>query len=132
MQTNTIYVEQSKILVELAEKSDCIIVGRCANHVLRDYKPWRIFIYAEIEAKMKRWRVPDKQLKQHIVGIDKSRASYYKFVTDGQWEKKTNYDLCINTTYAPIKKVAHIVALLSFDISEWLIFNSSNQIVLQN
>lgn len=126
MQTNSIYVEQSKILVELAEKSDCIIVGRCANHVLREYEPLRIFIYAEIEAKMKRCRekaqeherMTDKHLRQQITGIDKGRASYYKFVTGEHWEKRTNYDLCINTTYTPISKVAHIVAQLLFDISE--------------
>lgn len=125
MQTNSIYIEQSKILVELTEKSDCIIVGRCDNHVLRDYEPLRIFIYAEIEAKMKRCRekaqehehITDKQLIQQIIGIDKGRASYYKFVTGEQWEKKTNYDLCLNTTFHSIKQMAHIVTQLSHSLS---------------
>jgi len=125
-QTNSIYLEQSKILAELAEKSDCIIVGRCANHVLLEYDPLRIFIYAEMDYKVKRCRnnapehenMTNKQLIQRISGLDKDRASYYKFVTGTKWDNRTNYDLCINTTYVPIKQVAGIVAQLAHSLLE--------------
>ena len=42
-QTMTIYQEQARIITEMAAKSDCVIVGRCADHILKEYKPFRIF-----------------------------------------------------------------------------------------
>lgn len=117
-QANTIYAEQSKILTEISEKSDCIIVGRCANYVLESKKPLRIFIYADMDAKIARCRVNapedenlnDKQMKQKINGIDKDRASYYKFVTGSDWADHANYDLCINTSNISSKQAAQIIA----------------------
>jgi len=113
-----IHIEQGKLLRELAEESDCVIVGRGANYVLRDLDPLRVFVYAEMEAKIKRCRekmpnnekMSDKELKQHILSVDKSRAQYYKFVTGGQWDDKNNYDILVNTTYYSIKEIAEIIA----------------------
>jgi len=120
LQSANLHSEQSKLLKELAEKSDCIIVGRCANYVLREFKPIRIFIYAEMDLKIQRCRekateqenMTDKVLKQHILEVDKDRASYFKFVTGQKWDEKTNYDICINTTYCPVKEAAQIIAQL--------------------
>lgn len=119
-QANAIYIEQSKILSELAQKSDCIIVGRCANYILREHEPLRIFVYAEMEAKMIRCRdkapehehMTDRQLRQHIIEIDKGRANYYRFVTGCQWEDKRNYDMSLNTSAISAKHMAQGVALL--------------------
>lgn len=121
IQTNSVYVEQGKILKELAEKSDCVIIGRCANHVLERYGPMRIFVCAEMDYKIRRCRekapehehMTDKQLRQHIAGVDKNRASYYKFVAGGDWADRTNYDLCVNTTHFPIKQAVQAIAQLS-------------------
>lgn len=120
MQRSAICIEQGKILTELAGKSGCVIVGRCADYVLGAFYPMRLFIYADIDFKIKRCRekVPehghmsDKEIKQQIQAIDKSRANYYKFVTGLQWSKKTNYDMCINTTLYPIKDLAYTIAQL--------------------
>ena len=111
-------IEQEKLLKELAERSDCVIVGRCANHVLRDLNPLRVFVYAEMDSKMKRCRekapeherMSDKELRKHILDVDKTRAEYYESVTGKQWGDKTEYDVMINTSVYPIKLVAQIIA----------------------
>ena len=118
LQSINIRIEQGKLLKELAEKSDCVIVGRCANHILRDFDPLRVFIYAEMNSKFKRCRkkaseherMTDKELRRHILEIDKTRAQYYKSVTGRQWGEKTDYDMMINATYYPVKLIAQIIA----------------------
>ena len=53
---NSIYVEQSRIIKEMADESDCVIVGRCADYILRERKPMRLFVYADMQFKMDRCR----------------------------------------------------------------------------
>ena len=116
----SVYNQESDIIVEMAKKSDCIIVGRCADHILRDMKPFRLFIYADMEARIVRCRakgedaarMSDEELRQRILSIDKKRARYYQFYTDQVWGDKINYDLCINTSAVNIKKLAGITASL--------------------
>ena len=72
----TVYQEQARIITEMAAKSDCVIVGRCADYILKEYQPFRIFVYADMESKIKRCRekgpeeekLTDKELKQKITG----------------------------------------------------------------
>lgn len=117
-QWNEVFRQQCDILKELAEKANCVIVGRCADYILRDHKPFRIFVYADMESKMERCRLKgeerenmtDKELRQHIQEVDKNRASYYNHCTDQKWGEKINYDLCINTSKVTVKEIAHHVA----------------------
>ena len=116
-QHNAIYTAQATVLRELAEKSPCIIVGRCADYILRDMHPLRLFVYAEMPAKIERCRqkaelhedLSDKALEKKIKRIDKNRAKYYQYYTGHRWGKHENYDLCINTTSL---EVDHVVELL--------------------
>lgn len=116
----SVYKEQSQIIKEAAEKSDCIIVGRCADYILKDYNPLRLFVYADMDSKIKRCRekapegehLSDKELKQQIKSIDKRRAKYYEFYTEHTWGDKLNYDLCINTTQTVIKEIVPVIARL--------------------
>ena len=109
----SIYKQESEIIREMAEKSDCIIVGRCADYVLQDLNPFRLFVYADISSKIARCRekgadaaaMTDKEFQQKIISIDKKRARYYQFYTEQDWGNKANYDLCINTTNTEIKKI---------------------------
>lgn len=119
-QSNTIYQEQCTILKEMADKSDCVIVGRCADYILRDRNPFRIFVYADMESKMARCRkkgevqadLNDRELRQRIRSVNKNRASYYSYYTGQKWGDRINYDLCINTTNSDVKAVAAAVARL--------------------
>lgn len=117
-QSQKIFKEQCQILREMAEKSDCVIVGRCADYILREHDPFRIFVYADMERKIARCRakgaedetLTDRQMKQQIQGVDKNRAQYYGFCTGGKWGDRKNYDLCINTTNIEIKTIVQMIA----------------------
>ena len=116
----TVYQEQSRIIREMAEKSDCVIVGRCADYILREKKPLRLFVYADPESKLRRCRekapagenLTDRELRQKIRDIDKNRARYYEFLTGKTWSDKLNYDFCINTTDRVIKDLVPVIARL--------------------
>ncbi len=117
-QNNLIYLEQSETIKDLAKKSSCVIVGRCADYILRDYNIFRIFVYADIEHRIDRCieRAPEDEkltraeYKRKINSIDKHRRKYYDFYTDAQWGKKKNYDLCINTTNISITDSARYLS----------------------
>lgn len=116
----SIYQQQSKIILEMAEQSDCVIVGRCADYILKEYNPFRFFVYADMDSRMKRCRekapeqeqLSDKELKQHIKNIDSKRAKYYKFYTGQTWGNKLNYDFCMNTSRTAIKEIASVLVKL--------------------
>ncbi len=108
------YMQESKVIQDFAEKSDCVIVGRCADYILREMNPVRLFIYADMESKIARCRkknkdvdtLNDRELRQKIISVDKKRARYYKFYVDQVWGEKENYDLCINTSqFSEIKMI---------------------------
>lgn len=115
--TNLLLVQQ-KILKELSAKSDCIIVGRGADVILEHCKPFNLFVYADMDAKIKRCgeyadekeHLTEKELQTKIRHIDQQRRQYYELCTGNQWGEKTNYHLCINTTELTIKEIIPSVA----------------------
>ncbi|MBO5715695.1 MAG: cytidylate kinase-like family protein [Clostridia bacterium] len=118
-QEQSIYLAQSEIIRELAQKSSCVIVGRCADFILRDLKPYRIFVYADMDSRIKRCisrstdlekHLTEKEIKKQIIKIDKNRAKYYDYYTGNEWGDKSNYDLCINTTDLVIKDIVPAIA----------------------
>ncbi len=117
-QQTSVYTEQANVLREMAEKSDCVIVGRCADYILKDHHPLRIFVYADMESKIQRCRqkaeveehLTDKELKKLIRKVDKNRAHYYAYYTGQKWGRHSNYDLCINTSALPVKEFAEALA----------------------
>lgn len=113
-QKAAVFQEQCDLLKELAEKSNCVIVGRSADNILSAYAPYRIFVYSDLGSKMARCRLKGKEeqelseheLKRQIRAVDKRRAEYYNFLTGQNWGDKENYDLCINTANRSVKKMA--------------------------
>ena len=97
---------QEGVLRELAEKRDCVIVGRCADTLLRDLKPLNLFVYADMDSKVKRCRykasvdenLSDRELIRLIKKTERQRKEYYETVTGQHWGAKENYHLCINTS----------------------------------
>ena len=115
--------EQHKVILEIAEKtSDCVIVGRGADYILREKNLFRLFVYSDMASKIARCRknenadyesgeaLTDKELARRIEQIDRGRSDYYEFYTGQIWGAKENYDLCINTTGRNIRKLAEITA----------------------
>lgn len=119
-QSMAVYQEQSRIIEEMAQKSDCVIVGRCGDYILKEYNPFRIFVYADMESKIKRCRekasgeekMTDRELKKHILDIDKKRSRYYEFYTGRKWANKLNFDICVNTSRTVIKEIVPALAKL--------------------
>ena len=117
-QHTTVYAEQANVLREMAEKSNCIIVGRCADYILRESNPLRIFVYADMESKIKRCRqkaetdenLSDRELMRLIKKTDKNRSHYYTYYTGQKWGRHSNYDLCVNTSALPVKELAEALA----------------------
>ncbi|MBE6754309.1 MAG: cytidylate kinase-like family protein [Ruminococcaceae bacterium] len=115
--TNSILTEQNNVIRDLASNSDCVIVGRCADYILRDLKPLRLFIYSDMEHKIKRCRekaevdehMSDRAMRRYIKRIDRGRASYYQHYTGRVWGDRLNYDLCINTASNSIKEIVSSV-----------------------
>lgn len=116
----SIFREQTNVITEMAKKSDCVIVGRCADYILEDLNPFKIFIYADEKSKIERClkkvdepeKVNVKKLKKQIKGIDKNRARYYSFYTGKKWGDKLNYDICINTSDIEIGEAVSVIEKL--------------------
>ena len=116
----SVYQAQSEILRSMADKSDCVIVGRCADYILREHKPMRLFVYATKESRLRRCmergdgheKITEREMKQRIRQMDKNRADYYNYYTGHRWGDMENYDLCINTTDTVIKELIPPLAQL--------------------
>lgn len=114
----SVYQAQSEIIRSMADKSSCVIVGRCADYILRDRKPMRIFVYADKDSRLRRCiersdgrdNMSERELKQYIRQMDKNRADYYNYYTGHRWGDMENYDLCVNTTDTEIKKLVPSLA----------------------
>ena len=118
--SDKLYVYQTNVIRDLADKGPCVIVGRCADYILREQHPFRIFVYADMESRIARTRsreesgekLTDKEYRKQIENMDKARAKYYAFYTDMKWGDKLNYDLCVNTTNLDIPSVVQVLAKL--------------------
>ena len=116
-QHTAVYAEQASVLREMAEKSDCVIVGRCADYILKECDPLRIFVYADMPCKIKRCRekaeldehLSDHEMKKKILKVDKNRAHYYHYYTGQKWGRHANYDLCINTSQLGFERTVEVV-----------------------
>ncbi len=119
-QAGAVYQAQQEIITRMADESSCVIVGRCADFILRERKPFRIFVYADMASRIARCRerapegesLTDREYRQQIQRVDKARAKYYEFYTDRKWGDKLNYELCINTTNQDIPSIVPHLAKL--------------------
>ncbi len=111
-----IFVAEQEVIRKLAEQGDCVIIGRAADVILRDYDPLNIFVYASKQAKLKRCversnsEVNERKLLRKMKQIDKARAANRSTITSSEWGKKETYHLCINTSDTDIKAIAPSLA----------------------
>lgn len=109
---------QNEVLKELAEKSDCIFVGRCADVILDKMNPLKLFVYADMDSKLARCKanapegenLTDKELIKKIKETEKKRERYYRAFTERTWGDKENHHLCINTSGREIRDLVPAVA----------------------
>lgn len=105
---------QAKIIKELAERESCIIIGRCADYILKDREDvLRLFFYAPLKDCLVRAHElsgeSEKELLKKIQRIDKYRADYYKYYTGNDWNDTRNYDFCLNTSSMSYEKLIDVV-----------------------
>ncbi len=109
-----LYLLQHKIIKQIASEGPCVIVGRCADYVLRDKKNIvRLFICADMDYRIER-AVEVKGIKkekaaQVIHKTDKSRANYYNFYSGMKWGEPENYDLSVNRTKLTVQQTVSVV-----------------------
>ena len=94
-------INQSKVIKEIANTKDAVIIGRASDYILEENKNIiKVFIYAPIDYRikniMKNYGDTEKAAKKHILQSDKSRSSYYGAISNRTWGDKNNYDLCID------------------------------------
>ena len=105
---------QFKILTELAEKGPCVIVGRCADYILRDTADClRVFIHADLQFRaeriVKEYGEREESPEQRLKDKDKRRAAYHRFYTDMKWGHAQNYDLTLNSGTLGIAACVEII-----------------------
>lgn len=105
---------QAKIIKELADSETCIIIGRCADYVLKDYdNVVRVFVHAPKQDCINTLKdltdKSEKEIIKQIETIDKHRSEYYKYYTGRDWEDAKNYDLCLNSAHLGFQKCCDIV-----------------------
>lgn len=117
-QMRSVYSAQNDIINKFAQRENCVIIGRCADYILRNMNPYRIFVYASIESRVARCinraenseNINLNELRKNINNVDKNRSRYYEFYTGMEWGNIENYDLCINTSGRIIKDLVPVVA----------------------
>ena len=111
-----LFILQSEAIKEYASQGSCVIIGRCADYVLRDEENvLRLFIYGDLDHRKERVasrhpEIKSSQIIDVINKTDKRRSTYYNFYTGNKWGKYDNYDIAINSSTLGIEGTAQIIA----------------------
>lgn len=117
---DTIWNFQTKFIKEHAEKDPCIIIGRCADYILRNrLDVLRVFIHADMKERIKRisevYKINDSDPEKLLHQKDKRRAAYYQFYTDIKWGDTKNFHITLDSSAFGIEKCVQILKTLYLD-----------------
>lgn len=111
-----IWIIQKKIIEDIAKKESCVIVGRCADYILKDKNILKVFIHSSLDNRAKRiiekYGETDKDPIARLKDKDKKRSSYYEFYTDIKWGDATNYDIALDSGTLGLDKCVEIIKSL--------------------
>ncbi len=109
---------ECRVILELAEKGPCVIVGRCADYILRD-KADLLTVYIHASKEFRAHRIEyvygenaNKSAIQRVEEKDKRRSAYHRFYTDMKWGQAGNYDICLDSEKITIAACVEIIASL--------------------
>ncbi|MBR4770723.1 MAG: cytidylate kinase-like family protein [Clostridia bacterium] len=111
-----LFLLQSDVIRRAAEEGSCVIIGRCADYVLRDHpKRLSVFVYGDLPHRKQRVMdrhegLTEAQAIDLINKTDRRRSSYYNFYTGNKWGKYDNYHLAVNSSLLGIDKTAEMIA----------------------
>ena len=108
-----LFIKESELIKELSKES-CVIIGRCADYILKDEKNiTKIFIYNDMKSKIKRatkyYKLDKNKAEKEINKINKLRSNHYKHYTGKIWNDPENYDLCINSDTLGVEETANLI-----------------------
>ena len=105
---------QRKIILDAAEKEDCVIVGRCANHIL-DNRCLSVFIHAPFEYRVQtvieRTGREEKSAQKLVKKVDKERRTYYEYFTDKKWKDISQYHLAFDSSKFEQDKIIQMIKM---------------------
>lgn len=111
-----LFIAQSEVIKEIAHKSSCVVVGRCADYVLEqeeDVDVLSVFVYAPIDFRARRvmdkYGISQAKARERVMKTDKQRRTYYDYYTNNDWGVMGNYDLCLNTAALGIEGAADMI-----------------------
>ena len=113
---DVLFYTQAQIITRLADTEDCIIVGRCANDILKSRPTSRsIFIHAPLDYRlqtvMERTSLEEKEALSLIKKVDKQRK-FYNYYTDKKWEEMSQYDLCLDSSAMSEDEILNVLTAL--------------------
>ena len=111
---DVLFIAESKIIQEVAEKEPCIIIGRCADFILKDNpKAIKVFCYSDPESAYERctqsYGIPKDKAEAEIRRINRNRATHYEYYTGKKWKDPSHYDLMINTLHIDIEEACNLI-----------------------
>lgn len=114
LSNESLFQIQSDVIRKVASEQSCILVGRCADYILRENPDCiSVFISASLEDRIKRAmeynHIAKKDAEEYLQKADKSRASYYNYYTDKTWGAAESYDLCINSSLYGIDETTSFI-----------------------
>ena len=115
--SDELFIKESEFIKKIAKNNSCVIVGRCADYILKDKKNViKVFIYNSLENKIKRakkyYGMKDN-CKKEINKINKLRENHYNHYTDREWKDPANYDICLNSDEVGIEKSVDIICKMA-------------------
>ena len=110
---NVMFKIQSEVIRSIAQKGDAVIIGRCADYILRDLKCLDVFVCAPLEYRIKRLveneGMDADEAENLIRRKDRTRETYYNYYTFGSWGQASNYDLCVDSSILGIAGTADYI-----------------------
>lgn len=112
--SDELFIKEAELIKKVANKESCVIIGRCADFILRDRENViKVFVYANQEDKVKRateiYELDKSKAEKEIKRIDKLRANHYKHYTEKRWDDHSHYDICINSDTLGVEKSADLI-----------------------
>lgn len=115
--SDDLFIKESELIGEVANKESCVIVGRCADFILKDKENvLKIFIDSSLQDKINRateyYNLDKNKAQKEIKRINKLRENHYKYYTEREWKDPSNYDICINSDSLGIENAANLICEL--------------------
>ena len=110
-----LWIEQERVITEIAQKEDCVIIGRCADVILQGKADClKVFIHASMQKRAERveklYGLREESTERRLKDKDKRRKAYYQYYTDVEWGEVGNYHLCLDSGKLGIEKCVDIIS----------------------